>query len=930
MPELPPGSPWGPFRIDTVLGRGPSGVVYRALRIADAKNVSLKIFNEDVDEPTLRRIEEDTRRLIGLAHPNLLRVDSVAREGPRLFIASDVFDGRSLRGIASRPRREGADLLLRSARALGAAWMRLILHRNLKPENILVSVSGDVRVTDSGQFRDPTPYWSPERKANQSPDLRGDLFSLGTIFKEWLPAGDPDLDALLHQMTRVETFERVQMVEDVLSRLEAWMARQPATVPASPPPPYLPPAAASMPAPPPSFPDPGILAAPRALSVPTFPAAPDWDLPDPALDRARASIVQTLSAITGRTTSVPTPPPPPPANRDLPEPRTATPARPESRRDRNPEEAPLPLPPPPTPRPVVVDEGPLPPPPLPRAFPSRRRGGFWKLFFVLFWMGPIVGVLAIRQVQRTLKSRELDAVRQLQEEGRIAEAKRTLEIRVRADQASADEKKLLERIQQDEWSQTLATIRRLEAQRRYSEALNECDRYLKTAGPSPPLEAVELKKSLKAWTSAVSKAELYRRTGADKLAAEVLSKSGEARKSDVDALLSAWCDEDWTKAKTALDAAVTQNDPYSAIAELDRFLKKPHQGGAHRKDAETRRLSFQADVDYAELADRMDTLQARAPREAAALLESFLAKPHAGGTHREEALQHLGRLQEDVKGILYSGRVSIARLAASPEGTRIAFPSDGVKVLDAASREELWSVPVRTLLRSLAFGSDDRLVTATSSKVQAWDLRERKELRSFTPSTSYLVALAIKPDGKTVVGALSDGTLFTWDSGADDPAILEREAAPGVVALALSAGGSRLALAARDKSLRVRELPGGKEWKWAGPPVTVSALALSPDGRRVLTGSANGTVTLWTAETGEAGSGVGGHTGSVTCAAFSPDGGLLATGGADAQIRIASSADGTPVKTLTGHHGRISSIAFVRGGLVSSSADGSVRFWSLP
>src|SRR5581483_686040 len=111
-----------------------------------------------------------------------------------------------------------------------------------KPENILVSLDGDLRVADFGQFRDATPYWSPERRANRSPDVRGDLYSLGTIFRELVPPGDPDVDALLHHMTRVETFERVQMVEEVLSRLESWLARQPApaarpaTLPAVPPP----------------------------------------------------------------------------------------------------------------------------------------------------------------------------------------------------------------------------------------------------------------------------------------------------------------------------------------------------------------------------------------------------------------------------------------------------------------------------------------------------------------------------------------------------------------------------------------------------------------------------------------------------------------------------------------------------------------------
>jgi len=464
---------------------------------------------------------------------------------------------------------------------------------------------------------------------------------------------------------------------------------------------------------------------------------------------------------------------------------------------------------------------------------------------------------------------------------------------------------------------------------KYAEALAECDQYLQKAGDAPPAEAVALRKSLKAWISLLTQAEQLRKYGADQKGADLLAKAGDDRRRDVSARLALWCDADWTKTKAALDAAATQNDPYAAIAEVDRFLKKPHQGGAHKKDAETRKLSFQADIDYTEVADRVESIQARYPADAAAAFEAFLAKPHGGGTHRDEVLKQLGRLREEAKAVLFAGRVSIARLAASPQGKRVAFTSDGVKVLDVATREEVWTAPVKSLVRGLAFAGEDRLVTATSGKVQVWDLGARKELRSYSAVDATVIALAAKPDGRTILGALSDGTLFTWDAGADDPPKLERDAAPGVVALALTVDGSRLALAARDKSLRVRDLSTGKERKWTGPPVTVSALALSPDGGRVLAGGANGMVTVWTVETGEAGPGVNGHTGSVTSAAVSPDGAVLATGGADSQVRLTSAKDGSTIRVLTGHRGRVSSIAFVPGGLISSGSDGSLRFWIL-
>jgi hypothetical protein len=248
----------------------------------------------------------------------------------------------------------------------------------------------------------------------------------------------------------------------------------------------------------------------------------------------------------------------------------------------------------------------------------------------LFWTGLAIGIVVYRLHVRDVKNRELEEARKLQEEGRTAEAKKKLEARIRQDKASTDEKDLLKSIKKDEWATTLAKIKQLDESMKYADALDVCNAYLKQAGDSPPPDAVELQKSLKTWTSAVSQAEQQRKYGADKRAADLLAKFGEPRAKDVQVILARWCDEDWKKTKTALDAAATENDPYSAIAEVDRFLKKPHQGGSHKKDAETRKLSFQADVDYAELVDRVDNLKARAPGDAVAALAAFLVKPHAG------------------------------------------------------------------------------------------------------------------------------------------------------------------------------------------------------------------------------------------------------------------------------------------------------------
>lgn len=921
MAELTPGSSWGPFRIASVIGRGPNGVVYRAAKTDDPKPVCLKIFDAGLDAPTLKRIEDDTRRMIGLSHPNVLRVTAVGREGATLYVVSELFEGRSLRVFGTRSRRDLADVLLKAARGVGAAWMRLLLHRNLKPENVLVSVGGDVKLADFGQFRDATPYWSPERKANQTPDLRGDLYSLGAVFREIIPDGDADLDALLRQMTRVETFERVQMVEDVISRLEAWLSKHPVSV--SPPPTPESPAPPAAPAPP----------APVAAVPPPDVPPPPPSMPDPALDSARSSILGALDAISHQAGRIPAPAPSPSFQepRWEPPPQAPPPPPPPPLEPKWELELKPPPPPPPKPRPVVVAPPPPPPPPEPPPPPrppKRRRSPVLGALKLLFWLGIVVAAVAVRMLNKSSKEK---AAEQAASEQRSVDIKRSIEETFRKTRdAMTDGQKKADKARADEWAAAKAAILKLDSDMKSEEALRLCETFIaQHVGPAPA-DAQELRRTLRAWVTLVSQAEQMRKYGADKRAFDSLKTAGETRERDVQAIVARWTAEDWTKTKAALDKAVTDKNPYGGLLEVDRFLKKPHEGGKHRKDAEFRKLAFQADIDWAEVADRVDTLKVRAPAEAVAALEAFLAKPHQGGTHRDEVLQQLEGLKEEAKLTIFSGRLSVARMATSPSGKRIAFTSDGVRVLDIATKEELWTAPVKSLLRGLAFGSDDRLLTAMSNKLTVWNLAEKKEHRSFTPPTNvFIVAVAMKPDGRTVLAAVSDGTLLVWDADKEDPPAFRKAVTTGAITIATNADGSRVAVAHRDKSLRVHPGPDGTDWTWQGPPVTVSALALSPDGTRVLAGSSSGMVTYWTAASGEAGPALFGHQGSVTAAAISPDGSILATGGNDYQIRLSSPKDGSTIKLLTGHRGRISSLSFIPGALVSSSGDGSVRLWPL-
>src|SRR5262252_8682457 len=153
--ELPRGAAFGPYRIDAVLGRGAMGVVYRATDSKLNRSVAIKFLSaEAADENAQWRFRQEADTASGLNHPHIVTVHDVGEHDGRQFIVSELVDGGTLesRISAARPAtwRQSVELLTGVADAIASAHTAGVLHRDIKPGNILIGANGYAKLADFG------------------------------------------------------------------------------------------------------------------------------------------------------------------------------------------------------------------------------------------------------------------------------------------------------------------------------------------------------------------------------------------------------------------------------------------------------------------------------------------------------------------------------------------------------------------------------------------------------------------------------------------------------------------------------------------------------------------------------------------------------------------------------------------------------------
>jgi beta-lactamase regulating signal transducer with metallopeptidase domain len=196
--------------------------------------------------------------------------------------------------------------------------------------------------------------------------------------------------------------------------------------------------------------------------------------------------------------------------------------------------------------------------------------------------------------------------------------------------------------------------------------------------------------------------------------------------------------------------------------------------------------------------------------------------------------------------------------------------------------------------------------------------------------TAGLLAVTFSPDGSRLAVAADDGSVQVRDPATDRVTLTLRGHTAAVNCLAFSPDGRTLATGSSDRTVKLWDLAAGRERATlSGHRRWVYALAFSPDGRTLASGGYDRTIKLWDAETGAELASLTGHTSSVRALAFAPDGRTLASGGGDRTVRLWDVAARAERRRLDGHSATVRAVAFAPDGnvLASASDDETVRLW---
>ncbi len=226
----------GPYQIVGKLGRGGMGTVYEAVHRETGEPAAVKLLLADLagEEGFRARFEAEIETLRKLNHPNIVRLFGFGEEDGHLFYAMELVDGNSLEEELRQGRhfdwRETARIGIETCRALRHAHDRGVIHRDIKPGNLLLAADGRVKLSDFGIARlfgyskltgagnvlGTAEYMAPEQAAGLPVDLRADLYSLGALLYALLARRPVFRGKSLPEMLNKQRFEQPEPIRKLV------------------------------------------------------------------------------------------------------------------------------------------------------------------------------------------------------------------------------------------------------------------------------------------------------------------------------------------------------------------------------------------------------------------------------------------------------------------------------------------------------------------------------------------------------------------------------------------------------------------------------------------------------------------------------------------------------------------------------------------
>jgi serine/threonine-protein kinase len=225
------------------IGEGAMGVVYRARDRTLGRTVALKMLSQDLDgeDELHRRFRREVEAIGRLSHPNIVTVYDMGESEGHLYMAMELLEGEDLRAMIERQADlsllDRLRILIDICRGLGYAHSKGVVHRDVKPANIVVTTGGSVKILDFGLARLGTggsitrrgvilgtpDYMSPEQATGKTVDPRSDVFSAGAVFYEFLTLEKPfkgrTLHSVLYQILSHTPTPMLSLNPDLPSRL---------------------------------------------------------------------------------------------------------------------------------------------------------------------------------------------------------------------------------------------------------------------------------------------------------------------------------------------------------------------------------------------------------------------------------------------------------------------------------------------------------------------------------------------------------------------------------------------------------------------------------------------------------------------------------------------------------------------------------------